>query len=72
MSATAYSSGLLLEPMHPVVWGTLAPECECCRVGRAVAVCWFAPWFSFMACALCAEQIASAEIMSAALRIACK
>lgn len=72
MSANACAVALYLERMPPLAWGTLAPECECCKKGRAIALCWFALGFSFLACSLCTEQIATAEIMSAALRRLCK
>ncbi|HXI60687.1 MAG TPA: hypothetical protein VNO55_31715 [Polyangia bacterium] len=70
MSADATNTALLLEPLPPAVfaWGRLAPACECCSRGRAVARCWFRAGFAFVTCAICAQQIAAGELMAFALR----
>lgn len=68
MSGDACGTALLLEPLIPHGWGRLAPACDCCPGGRAVARCWFRRGFAFVACANCAALIASHELMAFALR----
>lgn len=70
MSAEATNTALLLEPLPPAVfsWGRLAPACEVCGKGRAIARCWFRLGFAFTTCALCAETIARRELLAFALR----
>jgi hypothetical protein len=70
VSADATNTVLLLEPLPPAIfaWGHLAPACDCCSSGRAIARCWWRMGFCFATCGNCAALIESHELMAFALR----